>query len=244
MAPRKGSYHGPHRQWTAAEDATIRDLYARTGRRQLRATLTTALPHRTWGAIVMRAQTLGAARVGRQWTPEEDHVLRMSWGGMTPKQIVERLPGRRWRGVLKRVAALGIDRFPEGLVPLAEAARKLGYARDTVRRICKAHDVPTVRWWGQRATGPARRGAGRTRDGRVMRWLLVDLTLATIAVEAELARPGETISAGALARNVDPVNLRRALIKQGAYEVGKTGQKLLLPASVLDAAAATLRGAA
>ena len=240
MAPPKGTYHGPHRQWAAEEDALVRDLYARTARRSLRATLTAALPHRTWGAIVMRAQKLGAARIGCEWTPAEDECLRMCWGGMAPRAITERLPRRNWRAILQRVEALGIDRIPEGLVTLAEAARRLGFARGTVLRICRAHDVPTSRWWGQRATGPAKRGEGRTKGGRVCRWLLVDLTLATIAVEAELGDARETVHGGAIARGVKPSALRAELLRRGAFTVGKRGARVLLPKAVLDLAAEAL----
>lgn len=244
MASPKGSYYGRFQQWTAAENDLVRDLYTRTPRRALRATLTAALPHRSWSAIVAHAAVLDVPRLGCAWSPGEESTLRMHWGSETPGQILARLPGRPWRSVMRRAEALGLDVIPVGFVTLSEAARQLGYARGTLLKIVRAAEVPTMRWWGATATGPAKHGDGRAHSGRICRWLLVDLTLATIAVEESLARDGETVRGGAIARGVDPAALRRRLLRSGAFKVGQRGVRVLLPAAVLDAAVAELRAAA
>ena len=194
MGSPKGAYYGRFQQWTPAENAIVRDLYARTPRRALRVTLTGALPGRTWSAIVAHADILDVPRLGCAWTAAEDTALRHHWGSETPGEILTQ--------------------------------------------------VPTMRWCGAQASGIARRGDGRTRGGRICRWLLVDLVLATIAVEEALARDGETVRGGAITRGVHPGALRRHLLKTGGFPLGRRGVRVLLPAAVLDAAASALRAAA
>ena len=236
MAPRKGSYYGPHKQWTPVEDGTVRDLYARTPRTRLRAVLTAALPHRSWGAIVQRAQSQSVpGRGGCAWTPAEDQIIRQAWGERSVRAITDSLPGRAWRSIVRRAIALGFETIPPGFVHLSEAARRIGYARATLLKLCRAASVPMMRWHG------AKRNKGRTRGGRICRWLLVDLTEATIAVEAALAHDGETVYAGALRRGVKPSALRSRLLSQGAFSVGKRGVRVLIPSALLDEVAAGMK---
>ncbi len=233
--PKRASCPKRYRPWTAEDDATLARLYVP---RPDWTALAAALPHRTRGAMTMRAAVLELERRQCDWTREEDELLLWAWGVLTPRELKGRLPNRPWRSIQRRARALRPGALPKGLVPLKVAAEKLRYARGTLLGILARHGVPTLRWRGQRGPGKAPKG----RHDR--RWLLVDLAAATQAVEVELAAANavETIHGAALRRDLDPGELRRELLKAGAYQVGERGGRRLLPTAVIDAAAARLSG--
>jgi hypothetical protein len=121
-------------RWSDEEDQVLAEAYARGGIYAARE----ALPHRTERAIFKRAGRAGLKR-RPLWTPVEDERLRLLWGdGLTLATIASRI-GRPQAGVYLRAQQLGLtSAAPQGFEYLWDAARRVGFSKETLVRILRA----------------------------------------------------------------------------------------------------------
>jgi hypothetical protein len=118
-------------EWTPAEDAILRDAYARGGIRAAAA----SLPARSTHALYRRANRLGLKRRA-VWSPKEDEELRELWAeGLSLPTICSRL-GRSQYGVYWHAYKLGLTSdVPPGFESLHDAAKRTGYDTKTLEKI-------------------------------------------------------------------------------------------------------------
>lgn len=198
------------RTWTSEEDAVLRAHYTRRGGP---ARCVKMLPGRTMNAVRLRGQKVCPAQRPRtQWTARELQVLRLHWGA-APRTLRDKLPGRTWAAITNKAADLGLARVAEheGLVSLAEAARRCGYSYPTLLEILRAEGVEVHRYHGGLLA--ERRCQGRTREHRHA----VDPDAAREAVERHLARRArtETVAEAARRYGMSSPGMRHRLLRAG-----------------------------
>lgn len=120
------------RPWTTAEDAVMRERYAKDGPVSLAARL-----DRSWNAVTNRARALKLANLRRVWSKKDDARLRDLWGDMTVKSIARAL-NRSAIAVYERAATSGLALgVPPGGEFLSAAAVRTGFYTATLRRILR-----------------------------------------------------------------------------------------------------------
>lgn len=106
-----GSAGDIRRRWTAAEDARVRESYARGGRRALADEL-----GRTEAAVAQRAARLGVDAPRGFWTEAEDERLRAAYVERGAKAVAAEL-GRTPRAVSGRAQRIGATQGRRGQRP-------------------------------------------------------------------------------------------------------------------------------
>lgn len=104
---KKGKPRGPRNPpWTEAEDALIRDLYAKHNAHEVGPALRAAFASRPSWSVKRRACVIGAATVRRKeppWSPEERAALQeLSW--MTPERISVKFKERGYHRTLTAIS--------------------------------------------------------------------------------------------------------------------------------------------
>lgn len=94
----------PH-YWRRSEVETLRREYPRGGSKRVAR----LLPHRTPGAIKMRAAALGL-RSGVHWSAEEFATLRAEYPRLGLERMPDLLPGRSRDAIKHKVGLLGLRR--------------------------------------------------------------------------------------------------------------------------------------
>lgn len=159
------------------------------------------------------------------WSPREDNILRLEWGELSPRVLREKLPGRTWAAIKLRAARLRLGSPARGRISVAEAARKAGFARQTMLQILANYGVRIERHPG-----------GIRAQRRVCPRYLVDPDEALEAVERHLAveRSVECLAHAAVRVGVAAGTLRSLLLRAKAIEVGERGKRKRIDPSVVD----------
>jgi hypothetical protein len=196
-------------EWTAADDATLREAYSTGGILAARE----ALPARGPSAIYHRAQRLKVVR-RRRWTAQDDTRLRLLWdGGNTVEEVAESL-GRTVITTYWRAQVLGLPLgVPDGWESISDAAKRTGYGTGQLRRILR-HSGVTIRR-ALSAPGRPKRGKGKSKKKIRLRYIVfpgeVDVAMdtwhATEPAEAAAARLG--ISGETLRRRLVLAGVKR-----------------------------------
>jgi len=128
-------------EWTMAEDALVRSLYAVQGARAC----ADALPGRSVTAVMKRARKLGLA-THRRWTDLDYKRLRLLWGdGLSLETIAKKL-GRTPKTTYWRAQHLGLPLgCPQGYEYLTAASERTGYDRTSLRIILRWAGVDVYR---------------------------------------------------------------------------------------------------
>lgn len=160
------------------------------------------------------------------WSEEELSILRFEWQFASKRELMWRLPGRSWAGIVQRAAALRLPfGVPEGFVSITDAAESLGFHVATLRSILAWAGVPVLRTY----TGARKRQRSKLRS--VVRWH-VDLDRARSAVERWLS--SETPESAARTRGLCGVTLRAWLLRAGLISRGTQGQRQRVPSDAID----------
>lgn len=94
-------------EWTAEDDAKLREIYATCNNREIGARAREVFPTRPQWAVQRRANVIGASTVRQKeppWTPEEEALLREK-GWMTPERVAMVF---RQKGYKRTLTAIGI----------------------------------------------------------------------------------------------------------------------------------------
>lgn len=128
----KGATAG-FKAWTPADEAKLREAYARGGYKAACA----VLPGRTAASVMHRANRLGVL-VRRRWTKADDETLRTLWEiGLGIKEIAADLK-RTACTTYVRAQKLGLPLgCPDGFEYLSAAAERAGYCTTQLRRILR-----------------------------------------------------------------------------------------------------------
>jgi hypothetical protein len=127
--------------WTPAEDSTLHAVYARRG---IYAACD-ALPARSRQAILRRARRLKIDR-RRRWTKRDDARLSDLWHEGSSLRLMSRELGRTVRTIYWRAQKIGLVLgCPPGWEYLSEAARRTGFATQTMRLVLAFAGVPLRR---------------------------------------------------------------------------------------------------
>ena len=169
----------------------------------------------------------------RRWTAAEAKSLRLLWGAETVEEIAKKL-GRSPLTVYYYADRLGLPRgCPQGYEYLTSAAKRTGFATDTLRAVLnaagKAIRVAMAK--------PLRKGRGRSALGTHRTHVVVpdDVDEAVLAWTTE-----ESLPAAAERLGTTRVILRAALVAAGHKPPRKKHRWRVMPA-VADAAMATYR---
>lgn len=140
----------PHRPWTPADDARLRELRAAG----VPWSDVAAALGRTYAASVARGTLLGVcAKRNPRWTGAEDFELLSLLERHRPFPAIARLLGRTVVAVRARASELGAKARTANGQPVADVARLLGVGREVVNRWIR-------HGWLRAHTVGARRGRG------------------------------------------------------------------------------------
>jgi predicted DNA-binding protein YlxM (UPF0122 family) len=103
--PKEGVHFGP--AWSDADIAMVRDNYGKVPLEELQNMLSTP---RTREAIFHKARILGLTKKTKNFTPEEDAIIRELYPTGTEEEILAKLPGRTWKSIASRASRLGVKR--------------------------------------------------------------------------------------------------------------------------------------
>ena len=148
-----------------------------------------------------------------RWTAAEDERLRRVWGDLK-REVLRRLPGRTWLGIVRRARNLGLKTgVPEGFELILTAAKRAGYQYATMLRILRWAGVEIRRHWRQ--TKPVKRGLYRKPEStrRAAHWHIVEIEDTDEAVARW--HKTETIFGAARARDVPKMTLTAWLREAG-----------------------------
>lgn len=233
----------PRKTWTRDEEAVIRRLYARAGRRRRRVQwekILRALPGRTRDAIKSHAHAMRCASRGTGWGRREERTLTRLWGEDGERALMDALPGRTWIAITRHAEEMGLPMgMPQGFVTPKEAARRLGCDGETVMRLAARAGVPVTR----QTTARHVRGTQRAKGFRAR--LMVEWDKIREACERELQL--ETVAYAA-----ERVGVPRATLRRWIYEAdvlapcpeGRTRRDIRLDPALVDAVVARRRGGA
>ena len=116
------------RQWTADEERILREHYADG------VSAVAARIGRSRHAVCVRASRLGIS-IEKHWTAEDDDRLVKFWGERSIRGIAMAF-GRTQVAIKRRAQVLGLHlRTPEGFETISAAAIRVGFRRETLRRI-------------------------------------------------------------------------------------------------------------
>lgn len=143
--------HGVCKLWTAREDTLIRTHVQRRSKlsKVKWKKVLKLLKGRTRGAILMRASKIGVQARAPHWTTEEDRILVVHWGELTPRALQKHLPLRSWIGISKRAAELDLGgNIPQGWVTGAEACRRAGISKELLDKLAVWGNVTVKKYIG------------------------------------------------------------------------------------------------
>ncbi len=93
--------------WTAQQDADLTQWYGQYPAKEVAQRL-----GRSTAAIANRAMALGVNLRRRQWwTLNEEETIKRDYPRMSPKELLQALPGRTWSKVKAKAVQLGIGRL-------------------------------------------------------------------------------------------------------------------------------------
>lgn len=173
-------------------------------------------------AVIAQARYRGHARATRHhWTIEEDLWLESRWETATPARILARFPGVSWGAIYKRAQRLRLVGRDNDTVSLNQAARKVGVARHTLRKMLRAHNPRALFTTNSDEQRP-----------QFKHWR-VSLSAARAALAAWDAT--ETVRACALRHDIDPQTLAYRL-KVARVLVPEPGHRgpYRLPSAVME----------
>ncbi|MCL6577540.1 hypothetical protein [Kyrpidia sp.] len=93
--------------WSEADLAIIREHYGQRSLEEIRGMLSAP---RTDHAILHKARQLGLTKETKNFSPEEDALLRELYPDRPKGEILARFPGRSWQSLTTRAGRLGIKR--------------------------------------------------------------------------------------------------------------------------------------
>jgi hypothetical protein len=209
--------------WSPPEDAILR--------RHLRSRGTAYVARRvgrSLRSVMLHAWRLGISRQPR-WNDIERRVLRNLWGE-SPLHVIAKKLGRSEGAVYEEARRVGLSRVPTGMELLSVAARRTGFAEETLRVV--------LDWAGVELRWPARKPSKKRR-----RHVCVDTFEVNEAVERWLAT--EALAPAARSRGLYPQRLARLLVGiDGVPPRPCKGRIWRIPSDVIDRALAADRRAA
>ncbi|QQE80445.1 hypothetical protein [Alicyclobacillus sp. SO9] len=93
--------------WSIEDEDTVRNQYGKVSIEALQTNLST---FRTRHAVIHKARGLGLTRGTKNFSPEEDDIIRANYANATEDELLEKLPGRSWQGIATRASRLGVKR--------------------------------------------------------------------------------------------------------------------------------------
>lgn len=126
--------------WTPAEDAILKSMYKGIRKRGGWERLLARLPGKERGGCKRRARKLGL-HVRRKWRAEEDRLILSSWADGAVTTMSSKL-SRTWNSISGRAKRLGLSTRWQGFITVNAAAKRLGYPRETAKRIFQKVGVP------------------------------------------------------------------------------------------------------
>lgn len=103
--PKEGVKFGE--SWSAKDTDVVADHYGKVPVEELQTMLSTP---RTRDAIMHKARHLGLTRRTKNFSSEEDNIIRGVYPDGTDEEILEKLPGRSLQSVANRATRLGVKR--------------------------------------------------------------------------------------------------------------------------------------
>ncbi len=130
----------------AEESALLRHLYRNPKKPPTRSELAATFPHRTYGYLYRRQQYLGIHARNRAWADEEEAILRESWGLLTPRTILTKLPHRKWSAIRDHAQKMGLSTLAQGMALASDLARQAGVGVKAYLRVLRTAGVRVTGW--------------------------------------------------------------------------------------------------
>lgn len=159
----------------------------------------------------------------RPWTREHDALLRREWGALSVRGL-RTLLGRTAAAIRERARILGLRTkdMRRGYEGLVQAAKRCGFASDTMRALLDRHGVPWRRTFKRQQRPCSAQGSMRVYDP--------DAVDEAVAAELRL----ETPNSAAQRHGVKHRTLHRWLVDAGVITSRQRGKPHRIPSDVID----------